>query len=94
MRRRVCSPPGTGRCGEVAQDGTVETYEVFTDQDICMAAGYGYGSDPKLFGEGKHGISELITPVKLTAADMLERARQASLACRSGAISVIEVEGK
>lgn len=83
----------------MSEDSTAGTYEVVVDQDICMAAGYCYGSHPELFGEGKLGISELISgdppasagggPVELTTADMLEKARQASQVCPSGAISVI-----
>lgn len=80
---------------------TQETYEVVIDQDICMAAGYCYGSHPELFDEGELGISKLIGgalsapagggPVKLASAETLEKARQASQTCPSGAITVIEV---
>ncbi len=72
--------------------------KVVVDQDICMAAAYCYGSYPELFGEGALGVSELISgdspagPVELTSVDMLEKARNASQACPSGAISVIRSE--
>ncbi|OBY32377.1 ferredoxin [Mycolicibacter kumamotonensis] len=78
-------------------DGTDQA-QVVVDQDICMAAGYCYGRYPGLFAAGDLGIAELTVdgfvagggPVELTSADLLSAARQASQACPSGAIRIVE----
>ncbi|ORB48528.1 ferredoxin [Mycobacteroides saopaulense] len=69
---------------------TDQPFSVTVDGDICMGAGYCYGSYPRLFTENPDGTS-LATDT--TSTELLDDATKASQICPSGAIEIHRRKG-
>ncbi|MUM16784.1 ferredoxin [Mycobacterium sp. CBMA271] len=64
-------------------------FSIRVDDDVCMGAGYCYGSYPRLFQENPNGTSA----VKGTGdPELLDDANKASQICPSGAIEIHQRE--
>ncbi|WP_088413215.1 ferredoxin [Mycobacteroides saopaulense] len=62
-----------------------ENFSIRVDGDICMGAGYCYGSYPRLFEENPDGTSAATGPAD---PELLDDATKASQICPSGAIEI------
>ncbi|ORA57641.1 ferredoxin [Mycobacteroides franklinii] len=61
------------------------SFSITVDGDICMGAGYCYGSYPQLFTENPDGTS---LAADTTSIESLDDAVKASQICPSGAIEI------
>ncbi|MGH3725502.1 MAG: ferredoxin [Mycobacterium sp.] len=58
---------------------------ITVDGDVCMGAGYCYGSYPQLFTENPDGTGRATGTAR---AELLDNATKASQICPSGAIEI------
>lgn len=64
---------------------TEELFSITVDGDVCMGAGYCYGSHPRLFAENPDGTS---AATGAASPELLDGATKASQICPSGAIEI------
>ncbi|MBA0045214.1 ferredoxin [Mycobacterium sp. NPDC050853] len=64
---------------------TEQLFSITVDGDVCMGAGYCYGSYPLLFTENPDGTS---VAASTTSTELHDDANKASQICPSGAIEI------